>query len=255
MSDAALIYPPNLMDMEKNPAVIQFQFFEREDIQSSFPKGAVQLYMPQSVSQPSTVSWDTEKFGFIGNQISKGIRNGVTGDAASEAAGQAWELTKQRAGYNLGSKAAQLMGGNVSAEALMGDASGKVPNPYLTMVFRGVDFRTFTFSFKFAPFSEDDCYVIQEIIKTFRRNALPPGKAGEPFLGYPRECEITYQWKGEENQFLHKFKRAVCTGVDVDYTGQGMFAVMRNGMPANIVLNTKWSEIELVLRDDVTEGY
>lgn len=250
----ALIYPPNLQDVEKNPAVIQFQFYERKSIKDSAPEDAIQLYMPQSVSQPSTVSWDTEKFGFVGNAVAQGIK--TRGDSFSESdLGSAMSLAASRAGYSIASKAAGLLGGNVSAEGLMGEASGKIPNPYLTMVFRGVDFRTFTFSFKFAPFSEKDCDTINDIIKTFRKNALPPGKAGEPFLGYPRECDISYHWKGEDNKFLHKFKRSVCTAVDIDYTGQGMFAVMRNGMPANIVVNTKWSEIELVLRDDVEQGY
>lgn len=249
----ALIYPPTLMDMELNPAVIQFQFFERTSIKDSAPDDTIQLYMPQSVSQPSTVSWDTEKFGFVGMTVAEGIRSGSSSFSEQDIS-NAVSLMANRAGYSLASKAASLLGGNVSVEGIMGQASGKIPNPYLTMVFRGVDFRNFTFSFKFAPFSEKDCDTIHEIIKTFRKNALPAHN-DDAFLGYPKECQITYQWKGKENKYLHKFKKAVCTGIDVDYTGQGMFAVMRNGFPANIVLNTKWSEIELVLRDDVQGGH
>ncbi len=79
---------------------------------------------------------------------------------------------------------------------------------------------------------------------------------GEPFLGYPREVQVAYKWKGDDNPHLHKFKRSVITGVDVDYTPQSMFAVMRNGMPACISMTLKLAEIELVLRDDVlNEGF
>ena len=256
MSESALIYPPNLTDEELNPAVIQFQFFDRKSIQNSHPSKAIQLYMPQGVSQPSTVSWDTEKFGFMGTNISA-AGDGVSAQGFLDGVMQGSSLGYEKAKYNMAASLASKLGGSVSAEGLMGSSVGQVFNPYLTMIFRGVDFRNFTFSFKFAPFTESDCDTIHEIIKTFRANSLPPGYGKEPgpFLGYPKECEISYQWKKKENKFLHKFKRSVCTGVDVDYTGQGQFAVMRNGMPANIVLNTKWSEIELVLRDDVEEGY
>lgn len=66
---------------------------------------------------------------------------------------------------------------------------------------------------------------------------------------------MAYKWRGESNKYLHKFKRSVITALDVDYTPNGMFAVMRNGMPACIQVSMKLSEIELVMRKDVDEGY
>ena len=267
-----LQYPPDLTDMKRNPSWIQFNFAERQTPRGSHLTDKVSLYMPEAISQPSTVSWDTEKFGFIGNALVGGAKNarmtdlsGLASIDAIKASGKfasgAWgemegmgDLMTAYALANAGSAAAQLMGGSVSAEGLMGAVAGKIPNPYLTMVFRGIDFRNFSFVFKFYPFSEEDCETIYKIINTFRANSLPEyegGEEGKTFLGYPAECEISYQWMDKENPWMHKFKRSVCTAVDVDYTTTGMFSVMRNGFPSCITMATKWSEIELVTRKDI----
>lgn len=246
-----LIYPASLSDVNQNPAWMEFQFYERKSPRSSPPDDVVSLYMPESVSQPSTVSWDTEKFGFVGNAVVTGGNGDVVG-AVGDGLGIAYERGKA----NLQAAAANRLGGRVDAEAIM-SAQGKVPNPYLTMLFRGVDFRTYSFSFKFFPYTERDSDVIHDIIKTFRANSLPDyaSESSNTFLGYPKEVEVAYKWKSTDNPYIHKFKRSVLTAVDVDYTPQGMFAVMRNGMPACIQVNLKLSEIELVMRKDVAEGY
>lgn len=248
-----LIYPASLADTNQNPAWMQFQFYERKSPSSSPPDDVVSLYMPESVSQPSTVSWDTEKFGFVGNTMANaGAGNIAIGGTISDAA----TIAAQRAYANVQAAIANKLGGRLSAESIM-SAQGKVPNPYLTMLFRGVDFRTYSFSFKFFPYSERDSETIHNIIKTLRANALPDftSESSDTFLGYPKEVEVAYKWKSGDNPYIHKFKRSVITAVDVDYTGAGMFAVMRNGMPAVIQVGIKLSEIELVMRKDVKEGY
>lgn len=230
-----------------------FSFYERESYKKSAPTDIIHLYMPDIVAQPSTTAWDAEAFGFIGATIAGGRNAGISG-AALDGIERAYE-----GGYaNIMSKLANKMGGNVSAEALMGETQGRIPNPYITMVFKGVDFRKFQMEFKFAPFSEKDCEVIDNIIKAFRGNSLPPGSGankGPAFLGYPQEVEIRYLWMGKDNKWLHKFKRSVLTGVDVNYAAAGIFSTQRNGFPSNIIVSLNFSEVEIVLRDDITEGY
>lgn len=277
ISEARLRYPPNLGDEDTNPSWIQFAFYDRKDEKNAPPSDTIDLYMPEQISQPSTVSWDSESFGFVGNALRKGAINfrdrvdpnsglltmaqqaaSAAGDNARMAlggAGNALDLASARSMADIGAAAVALMGGNVSAEGLMGAVANKLPNPYLTMIFRGINFREFSFSFKFFPYSEDDCETIDEIIKVFRANSLPNYESGDAFLGYPKECDITYMWRGERNPYLHRFKRSVCTMIDVDYTGSGMFTTMRNGFPSEIVMATKWTEIELVTREDIfTDG-
>ncbi len=274
-----LVYPPKLHDLETNPGHIQFAFHKRDSPYNSSPIQTISLYMPQAVSQPSTVSWSSGKLGFVGNTAVSILRSSGLGTAIGNAANGSfdfsgvgmptnidglWKNAAQIAGLRgageLLSAAVKLGGGSATAEDLIGASTGMTFNPYLTMLFQGVSFRNFSFTFKFVPFEPEDCDRIDEIITAFRKFALPEGRAAKnpdagPFLKYPGECDIKYLWRDKENKYLHKFTRSVCTGVNVDYTGQGMFAVMRNGMPANITLTTSWSEINLVLAGDVEDGY
>lgn len=271
-------YPKNLGAKDEFPAQIRFTFFKMKNAMDTGgeQKDRVVLYMPESASQPSTVSWTNEKFGFVGAGLARSggevrkvynsggdvqgaMRAAVAGAAGASTAYDAFsgagDLASAKAMAGTGSAISQFLGGNVSTEGLMGAVAGKIPNPYLTCIFEGIDFRSFAFTFKFYPFEESDCQEIFDIYQTFRKNSLPEYVDGErTFLGYPHSCEIEYLWKGEVNPWLHRFKRSVCTAVDIDYTAAGMFSVMRNGFPSEIVMSTKWTEMELVTAEDVVRS-
>ena len=244
-----------------NPGWIQFDIFERKSPKNSIPLDTINLYLPSSMRNPSTTSWGTDSLGMLGNTlVSSTDRLLGQGDPQEFSWKQGGMDLLKRIGFGMAANAASSIvrqaGGSASAETLMGAVTGQVANPYLTAVFKGVDFRTFEMTFKFVPISEKDCEVIDNIIRTFRGAALPPGEAAKQsaFLGYPNEFEIRYIWRGKENKYLHKFKRCVLTGVDVDYTGMGMWSATRNGFPAESNMTLRFSEIEIVLRDDVKKG-
>lgn len=265
-----LVYPEALRSDPNMPASMMFEFFEFENARKTDARAEekIVIYMPEEAAQPSTVRWDTESFGFIGDQIGargasfregfarggmmEGMSAATEGFGASSAAGG--DLAMARGMASAGSMLAQLSGGSVTAEGLMGTVAGKIPNPYLTMVFKGIDFRSFAFVFKFYPFSAKDCDAIYEIYQTFRKNSLPsygPDSQSKTFLGYPKVCQISYLWENQTNPWLHKFKRCACTGIDLNYTATGMFSVMRNGFPSEIIMSTKWTEIDLVTAEDI----
>lgn len=159
---------------------------------------------------------------------------------------------------NAGSGLQQIAGGAASDLQGLGEqAAGMMLNPYLTQVFRAIDFRNFQYTFRFVPFAPSDCDTILEIINTFRKWALPEGEQGgaSVFLGYPGEVEIEYIFEGGGNPYLHKFKRSVITSIDVNYTGAGMWTMMRNGFPTETVMNVTFSEIQIIVRKDVENGY
>ena len=254
---ALLTYPQGIsLDETHFPAWIKFDIYKRKSPKDSTPLQTINLFMPESLNNPNTVSWDTERLGFIGGKMV----NQKDGMSLGTLMGGAWDTVKLF-GSNMASGAASSMaqycGGRATADQLRGALQGQVRNPYLTMLFRGVDFRTFAMDFTFYPHVESDCDLIDNIIREFRAHSLPPGAAADQpsFLGYPNEVEIAYMWRGKENRYMHKFKRCVITGIDVNYTGAGMMSVMRNGFPSHIKMHLKFSEIDLVLAEDVRKGY
>lgn len=240
-----LSYPNSIgHDSEINPGWIEFSIFERRSAKSSTPYKTINLYLPEQMRNPNTISWGNNELGYAGNMLQGG---GDFGEAAKRFIGTF--------ASGVGNMVMRASGAGITADDIRAVKYGEIKNPYLTAMFKGVDFRTFDMTFKFHPRSEKDCDVIDQIVREFRGSSLPPGRAASrsSYLGYPREFEIKYIWQGKENPYLHKFKRCVLTTIDVDYTGMGQWAVMRNGFPAEIFMTLRFSEIELVLRDDVMQ--
>lgn len=256
-------YPRNLGNVNLHPAIIQFQFFERggfnkQGIGVASASDTIQLYQPEQASAPSTTSWDTEQFGIVGNAVTEMLKGGTSAQDIGGAVSGAMARIKHQAVFNTVAKGINstkaLQGDvNVTGMGVGGQIAGKIPNPYAVAVFRGIDFRKFQFVFKFTPLSEEDCVLVDNIVRTFRKHQLPYYADQGAFLNYPSEAGIAYFFKGKVNKFLPRFKKAVCTGVDVDYIGAGTFSVFRNGMPVSITVTTNWMETELVTRQDVED--
>lgn len=244
-----LWYPDLLQEKEAFPASVMFTFFDRESTKRSIIQDTIHLYLPEQFGQPSTVSWDQFSGAGALTEVAANGLEGVEGILRNPLAKGVAAFA--RGGLN------KLSGGGPASDLLQIN-QGVMPNPYLAQIFRGVNFRTFAMSFRLVPLSERDCDTIYEIIKTFRKWALPTGPAGgaaSPYLNYPGEVEVEYQWMGATNKFLHRFKRSVISSLDIDYTGAGMWAMMRNGFPAETVVNVEFSEIQIVVREDIEEGY
>ena len=259
----ALSYPG---DLASQNACITFQAFTRPSVTDSAQSEKIMLPMPEQFANPQSVNWDSSKFGYMGSQLVKGYQSISGRDEGVSAAGAFMDYMSANSsnmadtamtnmGINISSFVGTVMGSSATAGDLAADATGTIPNPYMVKVFRGMDFRTFAYAFKLAPYNAGDCDTINEIIKTFRKFSLPEKAQNDAFLKYPHEFEIEYQWQGAANPYIHKFKRCVLTSVNVDFTGAGMFSVHHNGFPAHIQLNLQFSEIVKIFHDDVEDGY
>lgn len=243
-----MYYPSLLTNQNAFPAHIMFTFYERKSTQSSNQTDIVHLYMPEHFNQPNTVQWDSGK--------------SVTAELAAATGGFADSAISAMAPGRMKTFASDLKSAAMKVGNLAGDlgslAAGGIINPYIAQLFKGVNFRNFTYTFRMVPFSPSDCAVIKNILTTFRKYALPSGPdhgAASPYLQYPGEVEIKYMFCGKENVWIHKFKRSVITNIDIDYTGAGMWTMMRNGFPTETVLNVTLSELDIVVREDVLNGF
>jgi hypothetical protein len=253
-----LKYPLNL-DVEPLSSYVKFKVFKRDSRTGSSPdKPDIALYMPENLQNSSTVSWDADKLGSVGGLL-KNMKDTGSFQGASNHFKNNWsDFGMAWGGQQVSQKAAEIIGSNIDGAGLMGAMFQKIPNPFLTLIFRGVDFRTFEFVFKLYPHSAGEAAMIHEIIKKFRKSAYPKKPEGSDtpyFLEYPCEFEIEYFFNGGLNPWLHKFKRCALTGCDVNYTGQGAFYIQRDGFPTLITLSLRFSEIEILLRHDIEAGF
>ena len=128
-------------------------------------------------------------------------------------------------------------------------------NPFREVLFDSVDYRTFSFRYRFFPKSRNETEKIRKIIDTFKIHMHPELTAGKLFYIYPSEFDIQYFFKDKENDYLHKFAKCALTDMQVEYGGE-QFATFDNGAPVEIGLTLTFRELEQMTSEGIKSyGY
>ena len=138
---------------------------------------------------------------------------------------------------------------------LLSSATGMAANPRKEAVFKGVDFRTFSFNYSFFPRNEDEAKNVENIIKMFKFHMHPEMKDSSNFLYlYPSEFDIVYYKGSEENLHLHRHTSCVLVGLDINYTPNGNFTTFANGMSTQTDMMLQFKELALLDKDLIAQG-
>ena len=110
-----------------------------------------------------------------------------------------------------------------TADAL-GQSLGAVPNPHLQAIFSGVDLRTHTFQWTFAPRNPTESRNLKAIINEIKKNSLPAySTTGTAALQYPPMVDIKLMpWASDPDDELIKFKKCLIKNVSVNYAPAGL---------------------------------
>jgi hypothetical protein len=134
-------------------------------------------------------------------------------------------------------------------------ALGIAANPKKEQVFKGVDFRTFSFDYQFFPRSEGEAANVLKIIQEFKYHMHPEFKDSNNFIYiYPSEFDVFYYQGGKENMNLHRHTSCVLTEMNVNYTPNGSFTTFSNGMPTQINVTLSFRELALLTKDKIKDG-
>ena len=154
--------------------------------------------------------------------------------------------------------ASQALQKGGAAAAYGSAATGLAANPKREQVFKGVDFRTFTFEYQFFPRDEVETRNVLEIIRLFKFHMHPEFKGPGQFIYiYPSEFDISYYSNGQENTNIHKHTSCVLTELSVNYTPNGLFSVYDSaspGMPTQINIQMTFRELQLLDKDLIGQG-
>ena len=127
-------------------------------------------------------------------------------------------------------------------------------NPFKEVFFESVDYRTFTFRYKFFPKDLSESNKVHSIINLFKFHMHPELSKQKMFYTYPSEFSLRYFYKDKENDWLHKFATCVLTDMSVEYGGD-QFSTFENGAPVEIGMSLTFREIEQVTTDGINYGY
>ena len=204
-------------------------------------ENAIQLPIPKNLSEAFNIRISAENQGTpggIADAIQAGsalLKSGKTGETAEFALNAAAALA---AGAVIG-MAGEF--GTVAAQGLKA-----VPNPHAAALFSGIDLRSYSFEWIFAPKNPNESANIQSIIKRIKQNSLPTySKLGTAALQYPRLVQINlYPWAADNSEFL-LYKPSLIQYVGVNYAPNGIPSFFQGTkLPTFISLTISFLETE-----------
>jgi hypothetical protein len=209
-------------------------------------KTAIAMHVPNQLSIRYGMQWNEDDTGALA--------------MATTAATELMAAVKNKDAKNLTEPAKAIITNLALSKgpnaAGMSAATGLAPNPKKEKIFKGVDFRSFTFDYQFFPRSEPEAANVLRIIKEFKYHMHPEfaKDSGNFIYIYPSEFDIFYYQNGAENMNLHRHTSCVLTELNVNYTPNGAFTTFANGMPTQINVTMNFKELALLTKDKIMDG-
>ena len=210
---------------------------DRKTIES---QGTIALPIPNQLNDTTSLSYSNEPIGSMMGAFVEAY-SASSDKSATIATGAAASLRQVIAG---------LPGGQQILDA--GSAvSGLAFNPFLTVVFKGPQFKTHNFSWKFFPRSKQESDELTKIVKTIKYHILPGllNTSGVIFE-YP-EMVLLNIFPSEDN--LYNFKPCIIKNLNINYAPSGGPSFFRNSLaaPTGIELKIEFQEIEYFTKMDI----
>ena len=139
---------------------------------------AIDLYMPPQIQTSYQSDWGQEELGMLGSAVDAGY--GLANIDSWDDASKAWEVVKRtlkESGIRTAASAIQAVT-PLNFETLRKTASSSITNPYMEVLFNGVQNRTFSFTFKMIPQSEREQESVKAIVDEFKFHRAPEFKHG-----------------------------------------------------------------------------
>lgn len=219
---------------------------------------SIALYMPPGLSSSYQSNWSAAELGAAGAIIDAFTGIGDLGDFQTYK--NIWNTAKTVAPDYLGMTAAALASAltpfNVKDAATFYRQS--ILNPYVEVIFNGVNNRTFSFTFKFIPRTPSEQKTIKEIIDVLKFHRAPEKKYSNvnSIWLFPSTFDITFLKKnGQVNEWLFKISTCALTDLTVQQGGDGNYASFEDGSPYQTTLNLSFTELEVLTKERHLEGY
>ena len=209
-------------------------------------KTTIAIYMPQTLKFNLQADYGAEEIGGGLGAFSK-LRDAMNsgnffgGDLKAVGA-QVGKLVT-----GLGSFATGGLGAGVNAA--LQRRTGIAPAAMTEMIFNGIDYRTFSFTFKFTPRSRKESDVVNNLLHAIKDGMLPTRVGTKSIAAYqvPHEFVIRFMKGTKINPYLDQIGLCACTGVDIDY-GSDKFSTHASGDPVSIDATLTFRELELMER-------
>ena len=232
-------------------------------------KDTIALYMPPNIEASLKLNYKNDETGIAGTLMQTagviGEGQSLTDYISSQANTANLNTVASSIGEIMGAKGALKVTSFLGAGDPVGQLNkmiNEAPNPALEAIFQNIDFRTFTYNFRFTPRSENEVRTVDDIIRLFRFHASPERMFGEKVgrhFRMPAEFDIFYMYQGTQNTWMPMIHSCVCNNVDVKYGPSGEQQNFRpvdgSPPPTEINLTLTFTETEIVTKELIKEGF
>jgi len=127
-------------------------------------------------------------------------------------------------------------------------AFGITANPFLTVLFKSPNYRTYSMSWRFYPRNQQESQSLFSLSQTLRWHQLPERQAigGGAVLGYPSLIKPTLVAGGGQ---LYPFKYGVIENSSINYAPDGVPSFHNNGRPTAVEISISVKEVEYFLKN------
>ena len=223
-------------------------------------KNTIAIYMPQTLKFNLAADYGAEEVGMITGAMAKlkDAFNSPGGFFGADLMSVAAQVGKGVSGVGSFATGGMLAG----AGAALQRRTGIAPAAMQEMIFNGIDYRSFSFTFKFTPRSREESDVVNKILHAIKDAMLPERYGdGSSIAAYkvPHEFVIRFMKGTAINPYIDQIGLCACTGVEIDY-GSDKFSTHASGDPVSIDATISFKELELMerarynsLRDSASE--
>jgi hypothetical protein len=225
-------------------------------------KTAIALYMPASVQVTYGANYTDTEIGSLAERAAEVIKKFQEGNIKGGFQGilDSDETLLQNAGQFLLAGVGNLpgFGGAKELEAMK---AGRIISNRMELAFKGINKRSFQYTFKMMPRNKKEADEIKKIVHAFKFNMLPEFEGGDlsgrSFI-VPNTFDIEYMYNGKENQFLHKISTCVLESMNVTYGGdryKTYTATAEGAPPQETTISLNFKEMEMITRERVEAGF
>ena len=223
------------------------------------------LPMPQGINDSNMVDWGDNSLNPIaaaGLGASKDIIEGNLGKVLNNLPSVLKNTFTSGNGQDIvtnymAANAVNTFGANISAESLLSRSEGKILNPNMELLFKGVQLRSFNFTFNMSPRDDVESKSVKSIIRAFKKSMAAKTSTGTGaglFIDSPNVFQLEYRSGGEKHPFLNSFKPCALTNMAVDYTASGAYATYEDATPVHMKLTLSFQELNPVYFSDYDDS-
>lgn len=215
-------------------------------------KTAIALHVPNQLNIHYSTVYQQDDLGVIGTAAALAAANPEIANKLSHLSltGITDDLKAMfKAG---GSARAGVAAATVKNSQGLSFFSGLAGNPRLEQLFKGVNFRQFSFEYQFYARNQQEANNILNIIYLFKYHMHPEFKDPSNFLFlYPSEFDIQYYIGEGENKKLHSHTSCILTDMSINYTPNGSFQTHEDGMPNQINVALQFTELSILTKEKI----